>query len=336
MSKAITRIAALLILLAGFTFDGGRIKAESFSENNLVFLCIGQSNMEGNARPEDQDMTGVNQFRFKKMYCADSDGSNKGKWATAYPPLCRKTTGLKPVDYFGRYLCDSLARKYKIYVIVVAVAGCKITMFDKDQYQAYLDDANTADWLRNIANDYGGNPYGRLIEMAKKAQQIGVIKGVLLHQGESDAYNDQWVDNAYKVYTDILKDLDLKSGGCPMLVGEVVNADQNGQCAGANATIAKLAKQKMTVHLISSAGCPAGSDNLHFSAEGYRMIGKRYGEKMFELLKKKGYQTRTDVETVDIDDSPVYESPIYNINGQQIDSPVNGINIINGRKYIFR
>ena len=334
MLKTATRIAALLILLAGFTFDGGKIKAESFSENNLVFLCIGQSNMEGNARPEEEDMTGVNQFRFKKMYCADSDGANKGKWATAYPPLCRKTTGLTPVDYFGRYLCDSLARKYKIYVIVVAVAGCKITMFDKDQYQAYLDDPGTADWLRNIANDYGGNPYGRLIEMAKKAQQIGVIKGILLHQGESDAYNDQWVDNAYKVYTDILKDLNLKSGACPMLVGEVVNADQNGQCAGANATIAKLAK-KMTIHLISSAGCEAGDDNLHFSAEGYRKLGKRYGAKMFELLKKKGYESRTDVEPV-IDASPVYDSPIYNINGQQIDAPVNGINIINGRKYILR
>ena len=335
MSKTITRITALLILLAGFAFDGGKIKAESFSENNLVFLCIGQSKMEGNARPEDQDMTGVNQLRFKRMYCADSDGSNKGKWVAAYPPLCRQSTGLTPVDYFGRYLCDSLARKYKIYVIVVAVAGCKITMFDKDQYQDYLNDSQTADWLRNIANDYGGNPYGRLIEMAKKAQQIGVIKGILLHQGESDAYNDQWVDNAYKVYTDILKDLDLKSGACPMLVGEVVNADQNGKCAGANATIAKLAK-KMTIHLISSAGCPAGPDNLHFSAEGYRMLGKRYGAKMFELLKKKGYESRTDVEPVDIDAPAVYDSPIYNINGQQLEAPVNGINIINGRKYIFR
>lgn len=122
-----------------------------------------------------------------------------------------------------------------------------------------------------------------------------------------------------------------------MLVGEVVNADQNGVCAGANTTIAKLAKQNMTIHLISSAGCPAGPDNLHFSAEGYRMLGKRYGEKMFELLKKKGYDTKSAVESVNTDTPAMsYDSPIYNINGQQVIIPGNGINIINGHKYIFR
>ena len=335
MSKAIIRIGLLALLFSAISFNGSNLKAASYSENNLIFLCIGQSNMEGNARPEDQDMTGVNLTRFKKMYCADSDGSNKGKWATAYPPLCRQSTGLTPVDYFGRYLCDSLATKYKIYVIVVAVAGCSIKMFDKDQYQSYISEQET--WMQNIANDYGGNPYGRLIALAKEAQKIGVIKGVLLHQGESDAYNDDWITNVKKVYNNILTDLDLKSGAVPMLVGEVVNADQNGVCAGANTTIAKLAKQNMTIHLISSAGCPAGPDNLHFSAEGYRMLGKRYGEKMFELLKKKGYDTKSAVESVNTDTPAMsYDSPIYNINGQQVIIPGNGINIINGHKYIFR
>ncbi len=78
MSKAIIRIGLLALLFSAISFNGSNLKAANYSENNLIFLCIGQSNMEGNARPEDQDMTGVNLTRFKKMYCADSDGSNKG------------------------------------------------------------------------------------------------------------------------------------------------------------------------------------------------------------------------------------------------------------------
>ena len=78
MSKAITKIAILALLFSAISIDCSNVKAASYSENNLIFLCIGQSNMEGNAKPEDQDMTGVSTLRFKKMYCADSDGSNKG------------------------------------------------------------------------------------------------------------------------------------------------------------------------------------------------------------------------------------------------------------------
>lgn len=320
-------LATFILLFAPIT--GITVQAEGFSENNLVFLCFGQSNMEGNARPEDQDKTGVS-YRFKKMYAANSDGTKKGTWANAKPPLCRQNTGLTPVDYFGRYLIDSLATIYSIRVIVVAVAGCSIKMFDPDQCAGYISTAES--WMQNIAAEYDNNPYNRLIEMAKKAQETGVIKGVLLHQGETDAYSDNWVDAAQKVYKKILEDLDLKASDAPLLVGEVVNADQNGVCAGANTYIAKLAKKSINYHLISSAGCPAGSDNLHFSAEGYRMLGKRYGEKMFSLLKKKGYSTRTSVTPVQDEVSP--ESPAYNLNGQRLYEPADGISIIDGRKIL--
>lgn len=333
MIKATKRIAAVFILLSVFAVSTNSIKAENFSENNLIFLCFGQSNMEGNAQPRDIDRTGVSN-RFMKMYCADSDGTNKGKWATAYPPLCRKNTGLTPVDYFGRYLCDSLETKYTIRVIVVAVAGCSIKLFDKDEYKSYISSA--ADWMKNIANDYGGNPYGRLISLAKEAQKTGVIKGILLHQGETDAYNDEWITSTNKVYRNILKDLNLSADTVPMLVGGVVHQDQNGACSGANNTIQKLCSKYSTIHYISSSGCTAASDRLHFNAAGYEKIGKRYGAKMFDLLKTAGYDTQTAVESPVSNNKLTNESPIYNINGQQLAQPADGINIINGRKYIFK
>ncbi len=73
----------------------------------------------------------------------------------------------------------------KVGVVNVSVAGCKIELFDKANHEAY---AKTAPgWMTGIIKEYGGNPYARLVEMGKVAQKAGVIKGILLHQGESNA-----------------------------------------------------------------------------------------------------------------------------------------------------
>ena len=42
------------------------------------------------------------------------------------------------------------------------------------------------EWVRSIINEYGGNPYTRLVQLARLAKYDGVIKGILLHQGESN------------------------------------------------------------------------------------------------------------------------------------------------------
>lgn len=338
--KFICALTALMLLGIGH-----KAQAVTYSENNLVFICFGQSNMQGNGSPEaiDLDSKGIDTKRFKKMYAADSYGENVGKWTNAYPPLCRQGCGLTPADYFGRYLCDSLAEQYKIYVIVVAVAGCSMKIYDKDKSKckSYID-AQEA-WMQNIANnEYGGYPYGRIIDLAKKAQEeVGVIAGILLHQGETDAYGgetSEWITNTNNVYRNILKDLGYKAKDVPMLVGEVVNEDQKGACAGANTTIKALCDKYTTIHLISSAGCPAGSDNLHFTPEGYRMLGKRYGAKMFEILKDKGYVTKTSVPSIPQESATETSAQpaIYNLNGQHIYAPVHGLNIINGKKYFIQ
>lgn len=337
----ILKCMALTALLASAFVNGSTVSAETDKSKNIVFLCFGQSNMEGNARPEDQDSKNVS-MRFKKMYAANSWGEkNLGKWATAKPPLCRNSTGLTPADYFGRYLIDSLSTEYNVRVIVVAVAGASLKIFDKDQYQSYLAGLGSSDqYIKNIADDYGGSPYQRLIDMARKAQEIGEIRGILVHQGETDAYNDQWITTAKKIYKDILADLGgLKTSDVPILVGEVVNADQNGACAGANNTLAKFCKSVYTAYLISSAGCPAGPDRLHFSAEGYRMIGKRYGEKMFTLLKRKGYVTRAQQDAQKAGVGSVGADSglegIYDLNGRKYDEAQPGLNIIDGRKVLI-
>lgn len=260
----------------------------SFSQdpNFYIFLAFGQSNMEGSAKFEAQDTTAIDhRFRvLEAVNCTDLNRT-KGNWYTAVPPLTRCKTGLGPVDYFGRTLVANLPANIKIGVINVAVGGCKIELFDKDNYQSYT--ATAPDWMKSMLAEYEGNPYGRLVEMAKIAQQSGVIKGILMHQGESNTGDKTWPTKVKRVYENLLADLNLSAKSTPLLAGEVVNADQGGVCAGMNTIIATLLETIPTAHVISSSGCPDGPDNLHFSAEGYRMLGKRYGEKMLTLLGVK-------------------------------------------------
>jgi len=141
--------------------------------------------------------------------------------------------------------------------------------------------------MKNIANEYGGNPYERLIALAKIAQRSGVIKGILLHQGESNTNDTLWTNKVKGIYDNLMKDLNLKAKKVPLLAGELVNADQNGACANMNKIIATLPQTLLNSYVISSAGCPSSADHLHFTAEGYRLLGKRYGETMLSLLSYK-------------------------------------------------
>ncbi len=260
-------------------------KSFSQDKNFYIFLSFGQSNMEGNAKFEPQDTVNVDS-RLQVMEAVDCPnlGRTKGNWYTAIPPLCRCRTGLTPVDYFGRVMLANLPDNVRIGVINVAVGGCKIELFDKDNYESYV--ATTPNWLKNMVKEYDGNPYGRLVEMAKLAQKDGVIKGILLHQGESNTNDTLWTKKVKVVYDNLLKDLHLKAKKVPLIAGETVNADQGGICASMNKIIATLPQTIKNTHVISSSGCTDAADNLHFDAAGYRELGKRYADKMLSVMNK--------------------------------------------------
>ncbi len=257
--------------------------AFSQDKNFYIFLSFGQSNMEGNAKFEAQDTINVDS-RFQVLEAVDCPnlGRSKGNWYTAVPPLCRCRTGLTPVDYFGRAMLAKLPENARVGVINVSIGGCKIELFDKDNYESYVE--KSPNWLKNMVKEYDGNPYGRLVEMAKIAQKDGVIKGILLHQGESNTNDSLWTQKVKLVYDNLMKDLHLKPKKVPLLAGETVNADQGGICANMNKIIATLPETIKNAHVISSSGCTDAADNLHFDAAGYRELGKRYAEKMLSLM----------------------------------------------------
>ncbi len=275
-----------LFLLAGLLLLN--VNAFSQDTNFWIFLCFGQSNMEGFPGIESQDTTNVdNRFQVLAVVDFPKQARIKGRWYPALPPLCRPSDGLGPADYFGRTMVANLPKNIRVGVVIVAVAGCKIELFEKTNYQAYASTAPS--WMTNIIKQYDGNPYQYLVTMAKLAQKDGVIKGILLHQGESNTGDKEWPNKVKGIYNNLLGDLNLKAEEVPLLAGEVVNADQHGACAGMNTIIDELPETIPQSHVVSSAGCTARPpDHVHFTPAGYRELGKRYAEKMLSLL---GYKT---------------------------------------------
>jgi len=221
--------------------------------------------------------------RFQVL--ADFDSTNrgwkKGQWYEAVPPLAAKGRGICMVDYFGRTMVAGLPENIRVGVVKVAVPGSKIELFEKLTYTNYA--ATVQPWMKNMIKAYDGNPYQFLVDQARVAQKDGVIKGILLHQGESNPNDKEWPNKVKGIHDNLVQDLNLKAEEVPFLAGETVNADQEGKCAGFNKIMAELPNTLPNSHVISSAECTS-NDRLHFNSAGSRDFGKRYGEKMLSLL----------------------------------------------------
>lgn len=303
---------------------------EQGNPNFHIYLCFGQSNMEGNAQPEAQDYQNVPE-NFKMMAAVNFSNPKrtKGEWYTATPPLCRQGTGLTPADYFGRRLVEEYP-DITVGVINVAVGGARIELFMDEYKDEYI--AGEADWFRNYCAQYDNNPLGRLIEMGKKAQQVGTIKGILLHQGESNNGASDWCQKVGKIYRRICYNLGLDPSKTPLLAGETLYANMGGGCSWHNvAALPHLKEEVPNSYVISADGIPGnGKDAWHFSAEGYREFGKRYAEQMISILNT------TAIENVTTD-CPHCNGKIYNLQGQQVSAPTKGeIYIQGGKKLIWR
>ncbi|MBL9166179.1 MAG: hypothetical protein JNN07_00390 [Verrucomicrobiales bacterium] len=273
--KTKPRSCLLAVLLA--------LSTNAFSQdtNFHVYLCFGQSNMESGGKMDEQDRTVDKRFQVLADFDSTNRGWKKGHWYHAAPPLAAKGRGICMVDYFGRTVLAALPKTIRVGVVKVAVPGCKIELFEKLTYTNYS--ATVQPWMKNLIQAYDGNPYQFLVDQAKVAQKDGVIKGILLHQGESNPGDTNWPSKVKGIYDHLIRDLHLKPEEVPLLAGETVNADQEGKCAGFNKILAELPKALPNSHVISSAGCPS-NDRLHFNSAGSREFGKRYGEKMLSLL----------------------------------------------------
>lgn len=274
------------------------VSAQNPDPNFFIYLCFGQSNMEAGAVPAEQDKNFTDpRFQFVSAVDMPRYGRVKGEWYQATPPICRQSNNMGPVDFFGRKMIEVLPEQYRVGVINVSVAGAKLELWDKDACEEYLA-MEAADpsrsWLVNMAKEYDMNPYQRIVDMAKIAQKSGVIKGMLVHQGESNPDDSLWCGRLKKIHDDLCTDLGLNPDEIPILAGELKQAEQGGVCAAFNSVVlANLPKVMKNGYVISSLGCQSQGDQFHFNTEGMRLMGYRMAEKMLQLQGFKPMEERT-------------------------------------------
>ncbi len=287
--------------------------------NFHIYIAYGQSNMAGNGEivpSEDQDESKVKNFIMLASHTANASsrkGSTTqsiktGEWYPAIPPMFHSFEQLSPADYFGRAMVDSLPG-VTVGIIPVAIGAVSIRAFDKDQYESYFkgDGKDIMSW--GWPKDYDNNPPGRIVELAKKAQQVGVIKGFIFHQGESDGVDDNWRRTVYKTYKDVIDALGLNENDVPFVAGEMLQ-ESGACCSSKNPGIAMLKNNFKKFGLASSKGLKGnGKDPYHFGREGVIELGKRYASEMLKLIDKTIDPNAPPVDLVNPENSVVPDEP---------------------------
>ena len=284
--------------------------------NFHIYIAYGQSNMAGNGdiNPSVDQATDPKNFLMLASYTANaSQRSGKttqsikvGEWYPASPPMFHATENLSPADYFGRAMVDSLPG-VTVGIIPVAIGAVAIKAFDKDQYKAYFSSAES--YIQNWARDYDSNPYQRIVDLGKKAKEVGVIKGFIFHQGETDGSGSDWQNAVYKTYKDFITALDLDENEVPFVAGEMLQ-EGNNCCSSKNAGIAQLKSKFKKFGLASSKGLKGnGRDPYHFGREGVIELGKRYCSEMLKLIDKTIDPDAPEVNLVDPTQSTVPDEP---------------------------
>jgi len=267
--------------------------------NFHIYLLFGQSNMAGGgAGSNDGEGTkGVDDYcdtnsRVKVLAWGDCDVNPNpcpnqklkrtyDQWYTAFPPYHNCSEGIGPADGFGRTLLDSIRKDITIGFIPCALSGQSIEVFMKGNTKAI--DSYTQP--QRGTTKLQSNGYGWMVDRCKIAQKTGVIKGILLHQGEANIGQQDWPTKVKGIIDNLKADLGLWDS-IPFIAGELRRDTQSQH----NPIVNKLPGLIPNCAVASSEGVQArisrkdGTfDQYHFSTAGYKEFGLRYAKQFLKL-----------------------------------------------------
>ncbi|MBR6854277.1 MAG: carbohydrate-binding protein [Fibrobacter sp.] len=283
MFEKFSGFASVACVVAGIVLFGAALTKAAPDPNFHVYIAYGQSNMGGTANAENADKVENPRFKiFATQKCSGKGRNTLGEVYPAVPSLFNCGNTISIADWFGRTMADSMP-DVTVAIIPVAVGGASIKLFDQDQYKSYLSTAEG--WLQNYAKEYAsdGNVTKTIIDIAKKAQQVGVIKGFIFHQGETDGGYPDWAKIVKKTRDDILKALNMSSDTVPFVAGELL---REGCCYSDR--VSKLPNSMDNTYYASSENLKGnGVDRYHFNHDAYVEFGKRYAEQMLKAVNRK-------------------------------------------------
>ncbi|CAM3791365.1 Carbohydrate acetyl esterase/feruloyl esterase precursor [Vibrio aerogenes CECT 7868] len=263
-----------------------------------IYLALGQSNMQGAAHLPETPISHPRVRVLQSQNCSDSAYAY-GTWRGHFQPVTRckegnrqkpdgtyGPIGLSPVDTFAVTMAEAEGENVTIGIVGASYGGADI--------RAMLPNCADFNLCKPPYGDITGAPvvngttpmYPWILDLAKKAQKVGVIKGIIFHQGETNAGQETWVEYVRQFVTHLRKDLNLDPAEVPFIAGEL---PRTGCCATAhNPLVHRLPDAIENADWVSSGPMPDGtvlgdrSDHLHWSTFSVIEMGKRYAAKMLE------------------------------------------------------
>jgi hypothetical protein len=236
-------------------------------ENIWIFIMAGQSNMAGRGTIESQDT-----ITNKRILTINSDNN----WIVAREPLHFYEPALKGLDCgmsFALELLKHIPDSITIALVPSAVGGSSVFQ-----------------WL-NDEQHRGVNLLSNFKEKVQLSQNKGVVKGVLWHQGESNANKADlpvYKDALLKLFVRFRKYID--NDELPIILGELgkfaIPEEKAGNFEEVNKVIRNLASEYEFIHYVLSDGLDHLGDHLHFNSAAQRELGKRYARKYLEICQR--------------------------------------------------
>ena len=230
-------------------------------DNFWIFILAGQSNMAGRGLVEPSDTVAS-----QRIYSIDS----LGNWIFAKEPLHfyePVRTGLDCGLSFGRELKTRLGDSVFIGIVPCAIGGSSVEQ-----------------WLGDSLYK-GIKLYSNFREKAGLASEVGTIKGILWHQGETNAHENSFTDYEANLKALFIKfRTEAKNDTLQILVGELGpflrRKEFDGYSDSVNNVLRILARDDPNISLIETGDLKHKGDSLHFNSESQRLLGKKFAEKL--------------------------------------------------------
>ena len=222
-----------------------------------VFLLAGQSNMAGRGVLDK-----TNRLSIERVLKLDASG----KWVPAVEPIHydKKIAGAGLGASFARAVADA-DPSITVGLVPVAVGG---TGIDR--------------WVE------GGDLWSNAVARTRIALKSGTLKGILWHQGESDASSAKRTPLWEGKFKSMIESFRREFGPVPFVAGELGRYlnERKTRWREINAQLHRLEGVVRGYRVVSSEGLTPKSDNVHFDTPSLREFGRRYAEAYRQLSKR--------------------------------------------------
>ena len=124
------------------------------------------------------------------------------------------------------------------------------------------------------------NYYSEAVRRTKQACRYGKLKGIMWHQGETDA--GPVASTTYMArLSNLIAAFRSELGDVPVVVGEIPDAIAESQYF--NPVITTVSQHISDSACALSDGCTTISDNIHFDRDSQIVMGERFAEAMLTL-----------------------------------------------------